>query len=1155
MQHHSVTSFADPPRLHPKNPDRYLSSNPLTWRKAKETTKKMGRTSHFPFSRKSVLPQTTNSHLIAEKPPPGQRPVTLSKAERILGTSGNINVDGGGGGRIGGQGGQWETYRMAGGTEEQQIYKTQSKENRPVSHADGSHYHRSREAEHDRVMDHMEEMKKTRSRLEDDPYHDNLRKERTRSIHSNHQSHQPSHQQWQNEDLGDLMPPRRPGLAARASSTLLGSNFKNEREGNRDLRHEKSSSTLRNYNDRSTAPPSTSKYAGRQQQLRQMESPVPDLPRSPHGNMNQHDVETLAAAEMRAATLREQMRRDGRRPEKKASRLNIGRLFGGKEKKRKDILVPEGFVLQDPRQMQHHQQHIESLERIMSTEVSHSASNGPSRHHAGVHDLYDHYESRAFDTAPSILEEETGDRSRRTHHVHYEDDARDQREEEVSPKAHHIAMQPHSSPQPQPIFSPSEQSHSHQTSSGDLHAFKFPAPTDPLATARQAKQKTKKPTMTSIFPAPCVPPNMDSHDLNLHSGVGGYPSQSQMKRLSGTPPSAPPNVAPPPPPNTSRKASGSGLAGHERDSEELQKGYAHRHWDNGSTHSSATGMSKSSKKSIFSSSNLAQNSVLSFSSDSDSDVEARFEEEKRRIKEQEYRPKTSDEKDRKDINGLSGRSKDHRRKRSSTISTPASQFSQDDKFLTIPLPSPISNRLSGPWQPPDLASRDKERDSGSTIRGGMSFIDKRLSSSTTASGVSMLSNSSAQSGMSQKSMHSNSNGNGRLSRANTLSSVAESHVQDSEHSMHVINTSALPSPPMPPPMGPVPPRPKRGESKSSQSKTAKSTKSNTPSAAHTIREASSSRRESNSEVRLERKQSSSGSSNRASGNFMKVTPQEEALLSALRNKRAKMRTDILAEAEAKEEKDMWGNEVGELNIKMQGFEFPAPPSEGRRGSAATINTITSVGAPTNPPRNRESSVQHSHSQRNASRVDSIRQRDSGSETPSRGNSRRAHIPQRQPSQQSKLSHHERAESDTLDGVDVRNSNSGSRTHSLTPNDRHPKANDEGRENALNGRLEVPPHHHTKTSTSAETAPSPDLSDFLSFGSDDDTPRSSWNNKQQQEEKKKVERERRHIAGLSALGPQKPWKVPLVIEDGIVEDDSFDDSEGEAILKEWGRGAM
>ena len=236
MQHHSVTSFAEPPRLHPKNPDLYISSNPLTWRnRRKDNTKEMGRTSHFPFSRKSVLPPTTNSHLIAEKPPPGQRPVTLSKAERILGTSGNINVDSGGRGRVGGQGAQWESYRMTAGVERQQIQRIPSRENRPISHADDINRPMVEEAEQGADMDYMEEMKKTRSRLEDDAYHGNLRKERTRSIHSNHQSNQPSHQQqWQNEDLADLMPPRKHGLAARASSTLLGSSFKNEREGNRD---------------------------------------------------------------------------------------------------------------------------------------------------------------------------------------------------------------------------------------------------------------------------------------------------------------------------------------------------------------------------------------------------------------------------------------------------------------------------------------------------------------------------------------------------------------------------------------------------------------------------------------------------------------------------------------------------------------------------------------------------------------------------------------------------------------------------------------------------------------------------------------------------------------------------------------------------------
>lgn len=1130
----------------------------------------MGRTSHFPFSRKSVLPQTTNTHLIAEKPPPGQRPVTLSKAERILGTSGNINVDAGGGGRIGGQGPGWDNYRMAGGPDRQPIQRTQSREARPVSHAEGSRQH----VQADQEADMMEEMRKTRSRLEDDAYHGNLRKERTRSVHSNHQSRQSPQQQWQNDDLVDLMPPRKHGLTARASSTLLGSSFNNGREASRDLRNEKSSSTLRSYYDRSKPPTSTASPAGREHQLRKMANPALDLHKTPHADMTtHHDVETLAAAEMRAATLREQMRRDGRRPEKKASRLNIGRLFG-KEKKKKDVL--EGFVLQDPRQMHHHQQHIQSLERVMSADISRINGSASSRNHSGVHDLYDHYENKAFDNTPSISEEEPDNQNRHKHHVHYEDGSGDRRHEEVSPKAQHVALQSHPATESPDNFTTLQHSHSHQTSPGDLHAFKFPAPADPLATARQGKPKTKKAAATSIFPAPYVPPNKASHGLNIESAVGGFPSPSQMRRLSGTPPSAPPSTAPPPPPTIRRKDSGSGPVNNGRVSEEGQKGCARRHWDNGSTHSSATGMSKSSKKSIFSSSNLAQTSVLSFSSDSDSDVEARFEEEKRRIKERESegRPKTSGEKDRSDMNGHVGRNKDHQRKRSSTISTPASQFSQDDKYLTIPLPSPISNRLSGPWQPPNLTPRDKERDSRSTIRGSTSAVDKRMSSSTTASGVSMLSTSSAQSAMSQKSMRSN--GNGRLSRANTLSSVAESNAQDQEYGVQMIDTSTLPSPP-PPPTSKLPERPKRSESKSSQGKSTKQAWSAT-SSAPTTRETAL-RSESRSDGRSERKKSTTDDMGRESGNLMHVTPQEQALLSALRNKRAKMRDEILAEAEAKEEEDMWGSEVGELNIKMQGFDFPAPPSagEGRRGSAATVNTIKSLGALTNPNRNRDRSESQSHSQTSASRTESTRKREKKnrvSEAPSRADSttesmmhssrresitpghslspapqRRAHMPRRQPSQQSKMSNHERAESDTLDGVEVPSSNSASRSQSLTPNVRHPKS-DEGRENALNGKLVVPLHQHTRTTAENQSSqPSPDLSDFLSFGSDDDTPRSSWNNKQE------VEQERRRMARLSAFGPQKTWDAPLIIEDQIVEDDSFDDSEGEAILREWGRGTL
>ena len=162
------------------------------------------------------------------------------------------------------------------------------------------------------------------------------------------------------------------------------------------------------------------------------------------------------------------------------------------------------------------------------------------------------------------------------------------------------------------------------------------------------------------------------------------------------------------------------------------------------------------------------------------------------------------------------------------------------------------------------------------------------------------------------------------------------------------------------------------------------------------------------------------------------------------------------------------------------------------------------------------------------------------------------MPQRQGSLQSKLSNHERAESDTLDGIEVPSSNSASSSQFLTPNVRHPKADDETRENAMNERLVVPLYQHTKTSTES-AVPSPEHSDFLSFDSDGDTPRSSWNQRQKEvEEKTGGEQERRRMARLSEFGPQKIWDVPLEGGEAIAEDESFDDSEGEAILREWGR---
>ncbi len=1163
----------------------------------------MGRTSFF-SKHKSEVPKI-NSHLIAEKPPPGQRTQQLSKAQRILGTSGDINID-----SVGGDN-EWHNYRMAhaqvasngghnGGERrrEPSPSRTESK---------GSYtYNDMGEREQVRDGESMHEVRQQRSRTEE--YHNELRA--SRSIE----------QGWNGDNISELLQPSRHGLGARASSTLLGRSYID------GVREEKSSSTLRSYYDRAkTSGLGNHPIPSSTGQLRKLTSPSQNtLPRSPLTDVSNTDHETLAAAETRAKHLREQMGHGGRMPMKKASRLNISRLFG--KDKEKMARTPD-FVMHDPRSQHGVGQHTNKHERVMGPEITPDPNDGnwPKRH-TGVHDLYEHYEDRAFRNAvPSISESELEgehETDKAGHHQEQYEEQREMDEHEISPKQRHIdaQVQRQASFITSPTPMTSSQRHADEQDPSDN--FQFP---DPNATARQ-KSKKAPAAVTSIFPTPHSP-SFSAFPL---------PNHQQMRRLSGTPPSAPPDRMPPPPPKTT-KGDGGINAGVQ--SPGFKPGYAQRHWDNGSTHSSATGVSHTSKKSIFSSATPHQHSILSLSSDSESDHDGRPSQDS------SARPQTS-------VGQKSeGRREEkikHDRKRSSTISALSGQMGQDEKFLTIPLPSPISHRLSGPWQPPVLTPREKERDSGSTIRGGreLSMADKRLSSSTTSTQHSIQSTSSMRSA------------NSGVSRSNTLHSVAESENEPVvDYNTPPTWASTLDSKSYQPEPA-AQHRTRTGSTdRAAQHKTRKAGAD--PSSRHLTRDApKSTRSESRTEARAESRtesrtqhhhqpqtpthvepQHTALQSSRKDGTdagraitTMQVTPQEQALLSALRNKRARMRDEILAEAEAKEEEDMWGNEFGGGGTGTSGgigggiggddalvFEFPAPPKLtpedlGRRGSAASVVTHRSQGGNGNG-RKRSESRQGGGSgvSRNDSLISQTQPRNKYREStapsiaPSKAesmadsifvypNARRESLnighslspaPRRRPLPAGHEHHrqvsHAREESDTLDGVAAPPQSSRS-SRSLTPNPAHPKAMEK------RGNLVDALHHQTTTANESSRV-TLELAGFLNFSDDEETPRSSWDNtahsansqhdgdKENQNQMLRVdnggekEKERRKMARLSAVGaPVKSWDAPLTLAVGKTretmgerektdmqelkeESSDFDDSEGEAILREWGRGTL
>lgn len=550
---------------------------------------------------------------------------------------------------------------------------------------------------------------------------------------------------------------------------------------------EKKSGALRKYYDRATARDNRSGSSGRD-----APPPMPNYPQSPI--IDDGQAATLAAAERKADLLREQMGRS-KRPEKKGSRLNIGRLFN-KDKKR------DGDVYQD----------------IVPPRPE-------TKSHKGVHDLYAHYETRAF--AASETDEDGNDRDMSLDELPHNNHLAAQEVPRTSSST--APRSPNLHPNAEPL-SP----HSH------ISSFRFP-------NATSSKPRTDS---MSSFPLP----------------------SPMLRRMSG-PPCPPPLQSPPQPPSNSRKAAG---------------------WDAASTRSSGTGTSRASRKSVFSK-NLGVNSVLSLSSDDDSETDEMLSLERELgLRVSDDRPRTSGEDATR--NGGHG----HQRKRSKSTganfhSSNAAKNSENyaqNKYLTIPLPSPISPRFSGPWNSRDNRqscsttstgfsaassgrNRERERDSGSTIRAPTGNVLDQFAE-----------------------MQSQFNKR-RLSRASTLKSVPES-AQSRPASPEMLPSTtyqemraSVASSQQPPP------RPRR-----------------------------------------ERRQSATGE------RLMEVTPQERALLAALREKRARMHeaeADAIREEALREEAEM-EKELTEgldglgIGIQMLGFEFPAPPSMTRRDSSATANS-------------------------------------------------------------------------------------------------------------------------------------------------------------------------------------------------------------------------
>jgi hypothetical protein len=184
-------------------------------------------------------------------------------------------------------------------------------------------------------------------------------------------------------------------------------------------------------------------------------------------------------------------------------------------------------------------------------------------------------------------------------------------------------------------------------------------------------------------------------------------------------------------------------------------------WDKRSITSNSSRNTKGSRHtstSVFSSSDLRNNSVLSLSSEEDSDEEKSTSPTRTRQPQVTSPTRHGDRSSEKALRPIHENSAEldsqfpvRASKKSSPpsklkLSTTKTSRNQDDNFLTIPLPSPAGSRISGPWNP---KKRDSKADYQSSSSSGGPEPDYMSSRSSRRGSVASV----ASSTMSSQYMH------------------------------------------------------------------------------------------------------------------------------------------------------------------------------------------------------------------------------------------------------------------------------------------------------------------------------------------------------------------------------------------------------------------
>jgi hypothetical protein len=458
-----------------------------------------------------------------------------------------------------------------------------------------------------------------------------------------------------------VLPPELRNLNSKASSTLLGRQYSESGETDsveRRLRNERSSSTLRSYYDRKNAPltvsQQTSNSSARDMALRKGHPPVLGaFPRSPLLQVDSID-DANTAKEYGFFQVQ-----SNQASKSKPSRLNISKYFHKNRKEALQLNSPEDLV-RSPSSISQNTDASATRRKLMKspkksaiapTQDFYKQEKSVQFKSATISQgLYQHYEERAFQspgTSPQIPQEPSRLPTRHPEprfdeYMRVQEMRQEELRQEDEARRQEQLRQQHS---------------------------------------RQEECKRQEEQLRHVDEE-ISPKAQRSH---MHKDYQNYHStQNQYLQPHG----------------------------QEIDDESSWKPPPHP-WDvRSATSASSRATKTSSRKSVFSNSDLHNNSILSLSSDSDSDTPSTQPQPSQapsrpKFQSHNRRPSTSpgppQDRQRQSTQPMNIDASLPQRKRSNTSRSPRSPTSpagnQDENFLTIPLPSPMSTRLSGPWTP------------------------------------------------------------------------------------------------------------------------------------------------------------------------------------------------------------------------------------------------------------------------------------------------------------------------------------------------------------------------------------------------------------------------------------------------------------------------